>query len=87
MNKGSFNLKKLLFGRINRRITLLFLMVGIAAPALGIYYFYSISLSILPQDPAVFAEKRNLHDKAAAIISALIAIDAGIVGLFFSRSI
>ena len=68
MNKRSFNLKKLLFGRINRRITLLFLMVGIVAPAIGIYYFYSISLSILPQDPAVFAEKKILLDKAAVII-------------------
>ena len=87
MNKRSFNLKKLLFGRINRRITLLFLMVGIVAPAIGIYYFYSISLSILPQDPAVFAEKRILLDTAAVIISALIAIDAGIVGFFVSRSI
>jgi HAMP domain-containing protein len=62
-------------------------MVGIVAPALGICYFYSISLSILPQNPEVFAEKRILLDTAAVIISVLIAINAGIVGFFVSRSI
>ncbi len=47
MDKEPFGLKKFLFGKISRRITLLFLLVGIVAPTIVIFSFYSISTSIL----------------------------------------
>ncbi|UCD14112.1 MAG: HAMP domain-containing histidine kinase [Thermoplasmatales archaeon] len=82
-----FDIKKFLFGKINNRLTILFLLVGIIAPAIGIYYFYSISFSLLSSDQEIFAEQIFLLDTATMLIIVLIAINIGIVGFFVSRSI
>lgn len=87
MGKEPFELKKFLFGKINRRITLLFLIVGIVAPTMGIYYFYSISTSFLYEESEIFYDQLALLQSAAVIIIALIAIDATIIGIMVSRSI
>ena len=87
LNKEPFSIKKFLFGNINRRLTILFLLVGIIAPSIAIYYFYSISTSLLIQDPELYAEQSRLLETTAILIIAMIAIDAGIIGFFISRSI
>jgi signal transduction histidine kinase len=87
VGKEPFELKKFLFGKINRRITLLFLIVGIVAPTMGIYYFYSISASFLYEESEIFYDQLALLQGAAVLIIALIAIDATIIGIMVSRSI
>ena len=82
-----FDIKKFFFGKINRKLTFLFLLVGIVAPAMGIYYFYSISISLLISDQEFFTEQMFLLNTTAVLIVSLIAIDAGIVGFLVSRSI
>lgn len=54
---------------------------------MGIYYFYSISTSIIVKNPEFFSEQSILLETTAIIIIALIALDAGIMGFFISRSI
>lgn len=87
LNKQPFSLKNFLFGKISRRISILFLLVGIVAPTIGIYYFYSISISLLTQNQEFFAEYSVLLETTALVIIVLIALDAGIIGFFISRSI
>ena len=82
-----FDFKKILFGKLSRRITFLFVLVGVVAPAIGIYYFYSISSSIITNNPDFLLEQSLLLQTTAVVIIALIALDAGIMGFFVSRSI
>lgn len=87
LKKEPFDIKKFLFGTINRKLTSLFLLVGIVAPTIGIYYFYSISSSLLTSNQELFSEQIFLLNTTAILIIVLIAIDAGIVGFLVSRSI
>ena len=87
MTDETHNLKKYLFGKISRKLTCLFLIVGIVAPTIGIIYFYLISYSILPLEHNVFAEQNTLLSTTAITIIFLIALNAGIIGFFISRSI
>jgi len=41
LSDDEFNLKKFLFGKMSRKLTFLFLVVGIIAPTIGIVYFTS----------------------------------------------
>ena len=82
-----FDIKKFFLSKINRKLTFLFLLVGIVAPAMGIYFFYSISSSLLISDQEFFTEQMLLLNTTAVLIISLIAIDAGIVGFLVSRSI
>jgi signal transduction histidine kinase len=82
-----FDIKKFFLSKINRKLTFLFLLVGIVAPAMGIYFFYSISSSLLISDTEFFTEQMLLLNTTAVLIISLIAIDAGIVGFLVSRSI
>lgn len=70
---------------INRKLTLLFVIVGLVAPTLAIYYFYTISVSSVPD--FLSAEQAPLLRTVAIMIILLIAINAGIIGFFVSRSI
>ncbi len=74
-----------LFSSINKKLTLLFMIVGLLAPALGISYFYLISTSLI--SPGLLAEQGMLLETTAIIIIVLIVIDAGIIGFFVSRSL
>jgi signal transduction histidine kinase len=84
--KEPFDLKKFFTGRINVKLTLLFLIVGLIAPSIGIGYFYMISYSFLSQDPVLFAEEQSLLNATALLIIILIAVNTMILGLFVSRS-
>lgn len=79
------SLTTVLFSSINKKLTLLFMIVGLVAPAIGISYFYFISTSLI--DPSLLAEQGILLETAAVIIITLIVIDAGIFGFFVSRSL
>jgi len=81
------NLKKYLFGKIGRKLTCLFLIVGIVAPTIGIIYFYLISISTLPLEQNVFTEQNTMLITTAITIIILIALNAGMIGFFISRSI
>lgn len=85
MEKKEFNLKNLLLSKINRKLTLLFLIVGLIAPAIAVFYFYQITLSALPV--TILPEQSALLETAVIMIIILIAINAGIIGFFVSRSI
>ena len=65
----------------------MFVLVGILAPAGGIYFFYLISTSTLTRNSLIFAEQTLLLQSTAALIIALVAVNAGIIGYFVSRSI
>lgn len=84
--KEPVDLKKIFFSRINVKFTILFLLVGLVAPAIGIYYFYSISLTLLSSNPEIFAEQQTLLNAAALLIIILISVNTGLLGLVISRS-
>ena len=75
--------KKLLLSKIDRKLTLLFIIVAIIAPVLGISYFYTIA--ILPKSITP-AEAEALRTIALMMIL-LIAINAGVIGYLVSKSI
>ncbi|RLF31916.1 MAG: hypothetical protein DRM98_04770, partial [Thermoplasmata archaeon] len=85
MDIKKFSFKNLFLSRISRKLTLLFLIVGLIAPSLAIFYFYTISVSTLPE--SIPAEQSILLRTVAIIIILLIAVDAGIIGYLVSRSI
>jgi len=87
LDEGPFELKKFLFGKISRRITLLFLLVGIVAPTIVIFSFYSISTSILYEEIEMFDEQLMMLQATAVLLISLIAIWSGIIGILVSRSI
>ena len=85
MGDEGFSPKKSLFFRIDRKLTFLFIIVALVAPTLGIYYFYIISVSVLPGTP--FSEQSLLLQITAAVVIITIAVNAGVIGFFVSRSI
>jgi signal transduction histidine kinase len=85
LDGNNINIKHILFSKINRKITFLFIIVGLLAPTIAIYYFYSVTLSSLPE--TITTEQSNLFRTVAITIIALIAVNAGFIGFFVSRSI
>ncbi len=85
MDTEKFTIKNLLLSKLNRKLTLLFIIVGLVTPSLGIYYFYVISVSSFPNE--IFIEQASLLRTLAIMIITLIAIDTGIIGYLVSRSI
>ena len=84
--KQPFDLKMLFFGRINIKLTLIFLLVGLVAPSIGIWYFYLIASSFLSQNPEIFIQQQMLLNGTALIIIILIAVNTTFLGLIISRS-
>lgn len=85
MDAKKLTIKNLLFSKLNRKLTFLFAIVGLVAPAVGIYYFYVISISSYPA--ALLTDQASLLRTVAIMIMILIAVDAGIIGFLVSRSI
>ena len=83
--KKEFDIKSLLLSKINRKLTLLFLIVGLIAPAIAVFYFYQIALSAIPT--SILTEQTVLLQTVVIMIIVLIAVNAGIIGFFVSRSI
>jgi signal transduction histidine kinase len=83
----SLGIKKYLFGKIGRRLTFIFLLIGIIAPAISIIYFYSLASSLLIQTQEAFREQLFILESAVVVIIFLIAINVGFLGSFISRSI
>lgn len=81
-----FNLKNYIFGRINIKLTLLFLLVGLVAPGIGIGYFYLISNSFLMENSEFFRQQQMLLNAAALLITILIAVNTMLIGFLISRS-
>ena len=80
-----FNKKNLFFSKINRKLTLLFVIVGFVAPALAVYYFYTVAVSSFTE--YIFIEQISSFNIIAIMIIILISINAGIIGFFVSQSI
>jgi signal transduction histidine kinase len=80
------DLKKYFFGRISVKLTLLFLLVGLVAPGIGIGYFYLIASSFLLQNSEFFLQQQMLLNGAALLIIILIAVNTMLLGLVVSRS-
>lgn len=87
MTSDDFSFKNFLFSKMSRKLTFLFLIVGIIAPTIGIIYFYLISYSILPIDVEAFNHQNTLLSTTAIAIIVLIAINTAIAGYFISQSI
>jgi signal transduction histidine kinase len=85
VNWEKFNIKTLLLSRINRKLTILFLIVGLLAPTIAIYYFYNITNNYIHD--SIPTETTTILKTIALIVIILIAVDAGIIGYFISRSI
>lgn len=85
MDIKKFDIKKFILSKINRKLTLLFIIVGLIAPAMAIYYFYNISVSSYSAD--LSTNQAPLLRTIAITIIVLIAINTGIIGFFISRSI
>jgi len=84
--KEPFDLKKFFLGRINVKLTLIFLLVGLVAPSIGIWYFYLIASSFLSQNPEIVMHQQMLLNGTALIIIILIAFNTMLLGLIISRS-
>jgi len=87
LTDDEFKIKKYLFGKMSRKLTFLFLIVGIIAPTIGIIYFYLISYSILPIEQEAFNKQYTLLSTTAIAIIILIALNTAIAGYFISQSI
>jgi signal transduction histidine kinase len=84
--KEPFSFRRTFFHRINVKLTLIFLLVGLVAPAIGIGYFYLVANSLLPQNSELFPQQQMLLDGAALLIILLIAVNMTILGIYISRS-
>jgi signal transduction histidine kinase len=84
--KEPFSFWKRLLTHINVKLTLIFLMVGLVGPTIGIGYFYLVANSLLPQNTGLVAQQQMLLDGAAMLIIILIAVNTSILGLYISRS-
>ena len=82
---SKFSLKKLLFSKLNRKLTIIFFLVALVAPALSVYYIYTIAIESMTT--AISPETSALLQTIAIMIIILIAVDAAIVGFYVSRSI
>jgi len=76
----NFNIKNILFSKINRKLTLLFVIVAVIAPIMGIYYFYVIADSTI--SGSLFADQDGLIRTVAFTIILLIAVDKPIKKLY-----
>lgn len=83
--KKKISVKKIFLSKINRKLTILFLIVGLLAPSIGIFYFYNLIVSSLPE--TIASEQINLMRTIALMIIILIAVDTGFIGYLVSRSI
>jgi len=81
----NFDIKRIIFSKISRKLTLLFVIVAVIAPIMGIYYFYITADSTI--SGSLFANQDNLFRTVALTIILLIAVNAGVIGYFVSRSI
>jgi signal transduction histidine kinase len=84
--KEPFDLKNYILNHIHIKLTLLFLLVGIVAPAIGIGYFYLIANSFLIENSEFFRQQQMLLDAAALLIIILIAVNTMLIGFLISRS-
>jgi len=80
-----FNLKKLLLSKLNRKLTVLFIIVGIIAPSFAVYFFYTVTINTTPE--TITAGTAILLRTSVIVIVVLIAINTGVIGFLFSRSI
>ena len=78
-------LRKKIFSKISYKLTLLFFIVGVVAPSIGICYFYFLTSTIIPKE--TIAENRFLLESSLIMIISVIAIDTAIIGFFISKSI
>jgi signal transduction histidine kinase len=74
------------FNRIGIKLPLIFFIVGFVAPAIGITYYYTISTTLIGQNPEISTAQQGLLEVSAIVIIVLIAADAGILGYFISRT-
>jgi signal transduction histidine kinase len=84
--KEPLDLKKFFFGRINAKLTLLFLLVGVVTPCIGIMYIYLIANSFLSQNPEIFLQQQMFLNITVLIIIILIAVNSIILGFIISHS-
>jgi signal transduction histidine kinase len=84
--KKNFDIKNYIMSHIHVKLTLLFLLVGIVAPAIGIGYFYLIANSFLIENSEFFKQQQMLLDAAALLIIILIAVNTMLIGFLISRS-
>ncbi len=84
--KEPFDLKAYIMGHIHIKLTVLFLIVGLVAPGIGIGYFYLIANSFLIENSDLFKQQQMLLNAAALLIIILIAVNTMLIGFFISRS-
>lgn len=80
-----FNPKNLLISKLSRKITILFIIVGFISSSFAVYYFYTVTIKITPE--ILTSETTILLRNSAIVIVVLIALNAGVIGFLFSKSI
>ena len=73
MDISKLDIKKFILSKINRKLTLLFVIVGLIAPTIAIFYFYNISVSSFPE--GVSAEQEPLLRTIAITIIVLMMLN------------
>jgi len=81
--KKEFSIKKLLFSRLNSKLTIFFLFVTLVISLILIYFFYTMIESTTP----IVALTTVELTKTIVLIIILIAIEAAIISFYISRSI
>lgn len=84
--KKRFTFESSYFHRINVRLTLVFLLVGLVAPTISIGYFYLVASSLLPQNTEIFTQQRILLEGTVLLIVILTAVNTTFLGIYISRS-
>jgi len=84
LDEDKYNISKIIFSKINRKLTLLFIIVAVIAPSFAIYYFYNLSVTLSDN---ITPQTTLLLQTITASIIILIAVDAGVIGFFVSKSI
>jgi signal transduction histidine kinase len=80
-----FKLKNLLLSKLSRKITILFMIVGIIFPSFAVYYFYITIINIAPE--TLTSETEILFRNSLILIVILLTINAVIIGFLFSKSV
>ena len=85
MDGKKFKLKNLLLSKLSRKITILFMIVGIIFPSFAVYYFYITIINIAPE--TLTSETEILFRNSLILIVILLTINAVIIGFLFSKSV
>jgi signal transduction histidine kinase len=79
------NLKNILLSKLNRKITILFYLVGLICPTLAIIFFYTVIINSFSE--SLSPEISNLLAQITITMIVLMAVITGLIGFIISKNI